>query len=800
MTPHSGADDPSQAGDLMSVIKLTVARLWPLSALLGMATATAQDAAGGLEEVVVTARKQVENLQQVPIAVSVFSAESIQSKGIDSVVGVAEYSPNVTLDFTSPISGASSALVAFIRGIGQSDFAINFEPGVGIYVDGVYYARTVGSIIDLMDVERIEVLKGPQGTLFGRNTIGGALNVTTRSPTQQFGGDAELTVGEFNRRDMRAFVNIPLNEQVAMSIAYASRNRDGYVERKPYPGFPNAEPSDLRYDAGKLDRLPNGNDLGNQNNDTIRAKLGWDVSDTLQLIVAADYEQVRENSAPSVLVAAFPEAPGALAGLYNACAAGLGPPICTNVAGVGDLTGRSPYGAQFLTGDRRTNYGNGVSGTYIDAWGASATVTWEVSGALTLKSITAYRELDSAFGEDADMSPLVIDHHGFVMDQSQFTQELQLSGNHDRIDWTTGLYFFREAGGIHDLVPLGGGLLQVDGPNTLENVSGAAFGQLSFRILDAWSVTAGARYTDEKKEFYGRQRDRNALAFNLGLPLELHPDPSDPTLYFPPGKLEQDFSNTSLRLGTEFRFSDDLFVYASYAEGFKSGGWDTRLTAPRLEVPGFRPEEAETYEVGLKSEWLGRTLRINTAAFFTDYTDLQLIIQQGISPLTRNAGKSEIKGVELEFEWAPTGALRFAGSYGWIDAEYTELDEAANSSGIFLTNEFNNTPESTFSFTADFAQSLSSQGSLAWHAGYSWKDDVYNDATNTPLLLQDAYGLVSASVTYTSPDEAWSIGVGGDNLTDEDFLVSGFNQPGIGYTIATIGPPRQWWARVKYRF
>ena len=783
----------------MSVIKQIVARLWPLSAVLGMATATAQEKAGGLEEVVVTARKQVENLQQVPIAVSVFSAQSIESKGIDSVVGVADYSPNVTLDFTSPISGASSALVAFIRGIGQSDFAINFEPGVGIYVDGVYYARTVGSVIDLMDVERIEVLKGPQGTLFGRNTIGGALNVTTRSPTQQFSGDAELTIGEFNRRDIRAFVNIPLGETVAMSIAYASRNRDGYVERKPYPGFSNAEPSDLRYDAGKLDQLPNGNDLGNQNNDTIRAKLGWDVSDALQLIVAVDYEQVRENSAPSVLVAAFPEAPGALAGLYNACAAGLGPPICTNVAGVGDLTGRSPYGAQFLTGDGRTNYGNSVSGTYIDAWGASATLTWDVSEALTLKSITAYRELDSAFGEDADMSPLVIDHHGFVMDQSQFTQELQLSGNHDRIDWTTGLYFFREAGGIHDLVPLGGGLLQVDGPNTLENVSGAAFGQLSFRILDAWSITAGARYTDETKEFYGRQRDRNALAFNLGLPLELHPDPSDPTLYFPPGKLEQDFSNTSLRLGTEFRFSDDLFAYASYAEGFKSGGWDTRLTAPRLEVPGFRPEEAETYEVGLKSEWLGRTLRINTAAFFTDYTDLQLIIQQGISPLTRNAGKSEIKGVELELEWAPTDALRFAGSYGWIDAEYTELDQAANASGIFLTNKFNNTPESTFSLTADFEQSLS-RGSLAWHAGYSWKDDVYNDATNTPLLLQDAYGLLSASVTYTSPDEAWSIGVGGDNLTDEDFLVSGFNQPGIGYTIATIGPPREWWARVKYRF
>ena len=214
-------------------------RRWPLGATLAMIANAgfAADATTGLEEVVVTARKQVENLQQVPIAVSVFSAESIESKGIDTIVGIADFSPNVTLDFTSPISGASSALVAFIRGIGQSDFAINFEPGVGIYVDGVYYARTIGSVIDLMDVERIEVLKGPQGTLFGRNTIGGAINVTTLSPTQDFGGKAELTIGEFNRRDVRGFVNLPLRYQVAMSVAYASRNRDGYVDASAVPGL-----------------------------------------------------------------------------------------------------------------------------------------------------------------------------------------------------------------------------------------------------------------------------------------------------------------------------------------------------------------------------------------------------------------------------------------------------------------------------------------------------------------------------------------------------------------------------------
>lgn len=754
----------------------------------------------GLEEVVVTARKQTENLQEVPLAVSVFDAKSLESKGVDNIVGIADYSPNVTLDFTSPISGASSALVAYIRGIGQSDFAINFEPGVGVYVDGVYYARTIGSVIDLMDVERIEVLKGPQGTLFGRNTIGGAINVTTRSPSQEFEANAELTLGSFNRSDARAFLNVPLSETVAMSVAYASRNRDGYVERRPFPGFSNNEPSDLRYDNGALSRLPNGNDLGNQNNDTIRAKLSWDMSDDVNLVLSVDHVAVRENSAPSVLVAAFPEAPGALEGLYNACVAGVGPPICTNVAGVGDLTGRTPYDARFLSGNRHVNYGNSVSGTYVDLTGASATLNWDVTDSIAFKSITAWRELDSAFGEDADMSPVIIDHHGFVMDQRQVSQELQLTGTTGKLNWATGLYYFRETGGIHDYVPLGGGLLQVDGPNSLENVSSAAFGQVTYHILDRWSVTLGARYTQEDKEFNGGQHDRNALAFNLGYPLALHPDPSDPTLYFPPGTLQQDFSDTSLRAGTEFKFTDDVFAYVSYAEGFKSGGWDTRLTSPVLVVPGFEPEYAETFEVGLKSEWLDRTLRVNVAAFRTDYTDLQLIIQQGISPLTTNAGKSKIDGAELEFQWAPVEGLLLSGSYGWIDARYTELDADANASGIFLSNQFNNTPENTFSLTADYDQKLGGGGTLAWHLGYSWNDDVFNDATNTPLLFQEAYGLLNASLMFTSSDEKWSLGVGGDNLSDEEYIMSGFNQPGVGYTIATQGRPREWWARLKFNF
>jgi len=354
----------------------------------------------------------------------------------------------------------------------------------------------------------------------------------------------------------------------------------------------------------------------------------------------------------------------------------------------------------------------------------------------------------------------------------------------------------------------------VDGPNTLTNQSAAPFGQLSWHLTDPWSVSAGVRYTQERKSFSGGQHDRNALAYQLGLieqelglpsgalggvPLSQHPNPADPTLYFPPGELHANFSNTSFRAGTEYRLSDDVFTYVSFSQGFKSGGWDTRLTAPRLSVPGFAPETADTYEAGIKSEWLDRHVRVNAAAFFTNYKNLQLIIQSGISPLTRNAGESQIKGVELDYQWQVLPDLIVSGTGGWIDARYTKLDAAANASGIFLSNKFDKTPEDTASLALDYRPHLR-LGMLAWHVDYAWKSGQYNDAVNTPELYQKAFGLLNASVTYTGGDGKWNIGVGGTNLTNVDHIVSGFNQPGIGYIIATRGQPSQWWAKLGVNF
>jgi iron complex outermembrane receptor protein len=222
-----------------------------------------------------------------------------------------------------------------------------------------------------MDVERVEVLKGPQGTLFGRNTIGGAISVTTRAPGKEYGGKADLTVGSFNRRDLRGVVDLPLTPDLGVSIAFASRNRDGYVHRIPFPGWSNNEPSDLRYDGGLLGKLPNGNDLGNQNRDTIRAKLDWRASDAVDVLLSADFVRVRENSAPSTLVAVYSDAPGVLAACTTP-APRCRPPACTtSLASAASSATRRRH--RFLTGDHRTTYGNGISGTAIDTKGSPAT-------------------------------------------------------------------------------------------------------------------------------------------------------------------------------------------------------------------------------------------------------------------------------------------------------------------------------------------------------------------------------------------------------------------------------------------
>lgn len=785
----------------------TMALTWGVSEI-----SHGEEARAMLEEVVVTAQRREERMQDVPIAVTAFSREGLESRGLTNLAQIEAFTPNVTLDSTTPFSGSSQILGAYIRGIGQQDFAFNLEPGVGVYVDGVYYARSVGAVIDLLDLERIEVLKGPQGTLFGRNTIGGALNITTRKPADEFRYEADVTLGRFDRLDLRGSVDVPLIDNVLLSqVSVSSKSRDGYQKRFAFPGTYVSSVARFNH----ADRTT-GDEQGGEDVQNLRAKLLWRANSAIEFLLTGDYTHANEQAAASTLLDATP-LPANLAGLFNTCisldpatlaAIGLGAAcgpmatIGTSLAGVNadgtTSNDKLAYDNRFLTNDIDVSYAAGLNFSKIDTWGITGTLSWDLTETIVLKSISSWRELDSRFGTDIDGSPMVINDPSFSMNQEQFSQELQLSGLSldDRMRWLLGFYFFHEEGNLTDFPTFAEGLLQIVGPNDFDHDSYALFTHLNYRLFDRLSFTIGLRYTYENKHFTGGQRDLNALAFKLGFPLALHPEPSDPTLYYPPGKNEQSFNDLSMRFGAEYRVSDDIMSYFSYAEGFKSGGWTTRLTLPGLVAPAFDPETAATYELGLKSDLFDRRLRLNLAGFYTDYDDLQITVQRGISPWIENAGTAEVKGFEAEFIGLVTDNVVLSGALGYLDAEYTEIDPTAT---VTKSAAFVNTPEWSATIAGDYTVHIENGSAVLLHVDYAYRSETANDVENTPLLIQSSTDLVNASLTYRPTGRSWEIVVGGRNLTGERYIMSGFNQVGIGHIDATYSRPREWYVTLRVK-
>jgi iron complex outermembrane receptor protein len=809
------------------------------AALIG-GTAGAQDV---IAEITVTSQRRAENIQDVPIAVTALTAQSLQEKNISDVQQINNLVPNVNIDSASPFSGTSAQLSAYIRGIGQNDFAFNFDPGVGVYLDGVYLARTVGANVDLLDVERIEVLKGPQGTLFGRNTIGGAISVVTRRPSNEFKYNAEVIGGDFRRLDLRGSADLPLVEDKLLStFAFSSKRRDGYQTRIPFPGAENFvnDPITAYRHAG----YESNDHEGSQNEQNARAKLLWIPNDSVEVTFAADYSNVDQSATANSILQTVTSGPNAAFGaFYNLCL--LGVPfvptaglVCGPRGVPGEIQGtpttpllglnvdadpnndRLLYGDVFVTGDPDTTYATGNSFSRVKMPGASLTIDWETGGNTTLKSITAYRDLDWEVGMDLDGSPITMLETSFRMVQREVSQEFQLAGRamDDRLNWLVGAYYFNEAGYLNDYVTFPGGLLQIYGPNDLETTAYAGFAHVNWRVTDFFGVTVGVRYTKEDKDFEGFQHDLNGFNYKisgcyppdadaslLGLPPGQltcqqalgFPDPNDALRYFPPGVNNKTFDDVSPRAGIELRPTEDLMVYASYSEGFKSGSWTTRLSNPLPTAPDFGPENATTYEVGLKSQFADRRMTLNVAAFFTDYEGIQLNFQEGVSPTLRNAGDAEIQGGELEFNGLFTDWFQLAANVGYIDAKYTSIDPGAL--GVTLDSSLPKTPELTYSISPKFTANLASGARVVLGADYAFRSEVFNDSENTLLLKRPDSENLNASITFTGASDNWDFSVGGTNLTDDRYLNTGQAQLAGGQIYGTYNPPRQWFASIRVR-
>lgn len=742
----------------------------------------------GLEEVVVTARKREERLQDTPIAVTALGGDDLKAKSVDRLADVGAFVPNVAMYTAASSSGGGANLAVFIRGIGQSEFLFTVDPGVGVYVDGVYYPRSVGSTFDLLDVERVEILRGPQGTLFGKNTIGGAVNVTSAKPTGDTRGYLETTVGRYHRVDVRGVFETELvPDKLAAKLAASSQNRDGYGRRLDFfTGRTVSHPGDIDQTAARLD-------------------VRYTPSSTVTVDLAADYSRWRQEALPTRLLT-FDQNLSIVATLWNALVA---KPV--------------PMSTAFISQDPYTSYGTGPNTNNLDMWGVSGSATWDVADNLSVKSVTAYRHMKARFGRDGDGGPVDYIATDNRQLQHQFSQELQLIGStaDDRLKWVLGGFYLDEFGRDLNDVILASGFFKVfqslPGPidgspitaptapggfgnpinvaldldfdifNEIRIESYAAFGQATYELTDALNLTVGGRYTHETKDYTLRHIKKAS-----GVPI------------IPLTTVGKGWDSFTPMASLDYRFSPQLLGYASFSRGFKSGGFNGRPTVSNTPPVPFNPEKVSAYEIGFKSDLLDRRLRFNAAAYWNDYTDIQLARVKansaGVLVLDLgNAGDAKVKGLEFELQAQPTSALQLTGSLGYTDFEYTKL--APGVSDITLKTRQPFVPKWTASASAAYTTPLGDHGDLTLRADLAYKSRTYLDATNTASLIQDGYALVNARITYVNQDADWEVAAFVTNLTDKAYLGGGISaQSSFGHTEGYYGRPREWGLSVRKRF
>jgi iron complex outermembrane receptor protein len=830
----------------------------------GVANAQQAPAAEGavtIPEVVVTAQKRSENVQNVPIAISAFDGPVLAERAVTNVSQLASVAPNVNFDSGVSFSSSTAVLAASIRGIGASDFAFNIDPAVGIYVDGVYLARSVGANADLLDVERVEILKGPQGTLFGRNTIGGAVSIVTRDPGHEFKVKGDATTGSYNLFEGRASIDIPLTANLFSMITFDIKNRDGYGKRMAFPdsrvfnsrsytAYPAAASESSQTEGGESDR-------------TVRGKLKYE-GERFKITLGGDYQNT-SGAAPTKLLLTTENVPGTFANLYNACiglptatlqAAGIlnacsssgtqFPSVhggtSTPVARLFGLAGVNadgnpnndvlPYGSQFITNNKDTSYATGNDFSHLTNWGVTLNGEYNLTKDILLKSITAYRKTRWISGMDGDGSPINMAAFSFDQRQEQISQEVQLIGSamDQKLKYVGGAYYFRENGFLLDLVESGEGLYVIDGPNWLSTENYAGFGQVDYRPIDLIGITVGGRYTQENKSFEGAQQELNGLFYKLAgnacsdtqgniFPSNIlggqtcrvannYPTATNPLRLYPPGVNHETFSNFSPKVGIQLHPTEQAMIYASWSKGYKTGGWTTRYSTPQTVVSSFNPEKATTYEIGVKSSWFNRTLQVNGAIFQTDYDAIQLNYEVGSSPTIANVGNGKILGAEIEAVARPIRPLTLNVSVGYTDAYYTKLDPAvaatsgptALQAGALVGGPLPKTPMWKVNFSPRLALPMDNGGRVIVLADYTYTSSMSNNVERTYVLNRPDVSIVNLSVAYKDKSDRYTVTVGGTNVTNTRYITSGSAIPAFGAITGTYNRPAEWYARVGFDF
>jgi iron complex outermembrane recepter protein len=704
----------------------------------------------GSDEVIITARRRAETLQDVPIAVSSFTGEQLDDVGAADLTALSTKVPNLTLQVAR---GSNSTIIAFIRGVGQQDPLWGFEPGVGLYVDDVYIARPQGAILDVFDIERIEVLRGPQGTLYGRNTIGGAVKYVTRRIDGPLQYRAKVSLGSFDQRDLVISGQGEANDGLAFSGAVALYGRDGYGTNKT-----------------------TGAEHYNKDVAAFRATAEWAPSDDFFLRFSADYTRDKSN---------------ARHGHREVAGAGLtaGATVFSNV-----------YDTRAGIGDKNN----------VETQGVSLTAEWALNDQWTAKSITAYRKGNTETVIDFDNEPVpALDVPAYYKDE-QLSQEFQLLFSGDTVQAVAGFYYMdAEAEGAFDTI-LGVANLSIFTGGKVATKSYALFGDVSWDITPDLSLSVGARWTqDEKTGTVRRQNFTGIRTPTFGNPTAV------PGLLRTSYTNSKTFEEFTPRVSLSYDITDDVLVYTSWGRGFKSGGFDMRGDAVFFPgtVNGYEPEIVETTEVGFKSTFFDGGLRLNGAVFFSDYTDQQVTSQFALPGPTivsfvDNVGASEIKGAELE------GAVRFSDNWsgvfqiGYLDTRFIEFF-TLNPTTLVIENRadllnFQNAPRWTSNFALTYETALADGwGTLLVTPSIAYRSRYQLFETPSPTLDQQGYELVDLSAVWLSADGRVKIGLHGKNLQDERYRVGGYNFPGatFGNSISGFyGPPRTVTVSAELRF
>lgn len=773
------------------VLNLVIHAIWIWLTDL-VAPAAAQSAAGerqfdegvhgdakSLEPIIVTARRREEELQRTPISVVSLAAADLEARSLTHLRVLQNFVPNVTFAPSQNVGEAAGNL--FIRGIGQEDFLAGAEPGVGIYVDGVYVGRTLGTLTNLLDLARVEVLRGPQGTLYGRNAIGGAINLISKLP----GGDAEgyvdVIAGNLGRREARAMVNAPLSRSLVVRLAALRTERDGYLKRLVAPVAPSP--------LVEADRRAEGRD------DTWAARLQarWLASNSLTLDLAADASRRRGTQSATHVDAIDPRF-----GIF---------PTVNSLIRAGALPG-PVLDASLVTSDLLTSYAGAGNLASQDIEGVAATLKKEF-GSNSVRLIAAYRGLRSEVKTDIDGLYLNILESRFAERSRQYSLELLASGTTGRLDYTAGAFALRErtrvppldgptAGRVNVLLICGCFYTHANRPLAFapsprfKSASYAAFAQGNLHLTDRLSATAGGRYSYDRKSI-------DQLLFAL--------DPATlaaTNQVLATGANRGHWDAFTWRLGLELQAGAGRMIYVSAAKGYKSGGFNIRpvTNLPNLGLAAFAPETALSYEAGLRSEWFGRRLRLNATLFHTDYHDIQLRQQtfvSGISTtLIENAARARVRGLEIEAAAQVSARLSGRVAYGYLDPRYLDVGRVP---GLTLDAAFQRTPRHSLSASLDYEVPLG-RGRLSFHGDYSYRSREQFQLQSSSFD-QPGYGLVGARATLHGADDRWSVALFGTNLTDERYKVAGRARPAleqVGIANSVIGVPRQVGVDVRVGF